>query len=116
MIFVECLRNKIDQNFTIFDNGYKISKNEYCTMKNTKYFCNLRIKSKYNDEKSFIKNPTLKELYSKLFPEAYIPENLHNSLIDVLVTLRCYMIYVHSIDIVLINKTIENLFIINNSI
>ena len=47
MIFVECLRNKIEQNFTLFKGKEKINKPEYCTMKNTKDFCNLqRLSSK----------------------------------------------------------------------
>ena len=36
MVFVECLRNKVDQNFTKFVNNQKICKQEYCTMKNSK--------------------------------------------------------------------------------
>ena len=36
------------------------------------------------------KFPRLNELYSKLFDDA-LPENLHNSIIDVLVCLRCFL-------------------------
>jgi hypothetical protein len=36
------------------------------------------------------KFPTLAELYTKLF-EQPLPENMHNSIIDVLVCLRCFL-------------------------
>jgi DNA polymerase III epsilon subunit-like protein len=36
------------------------------------------------------KFPTLKELYTKLF-EQPLPENMHNSIVDVLVCLRCFL-------------------------
>ena len=35
MIFVECIRNRIQQKFTTYDSSNKISKPEFCTMKNT---------------------------------------------------------------------------------
>lgn len=112
MIFVECLRNKIDQNFTVFDNNSnKICKNEYCTMNNTKQYCNILIPSRYGEKKTFLKNPSLVELYGKLFPDAGIPDNLHNSLVDILITFRCYMSFVYKIDIVLENDYVQSLFI-----
>jgi hypothetical protein len=43
--------------------------------------------SPQNTRKKF---PRLNELYSKLFDDA-LPENLHNSIIDVLVCLRCFL-------------------------
>ena len=41
LIFVECFRNKIKQEFTKFYGSKRIRKNEYCTMKKTTQFCNL---------------------------------------------------------------------------
>jgi hypothetical protein len=38
---------------------------------------------------SYMKFPTLCELYMHLFHKT--PENLHNSMMDVLVCLRCYL-------------------------
>lgn len=109
MIFVESLRNKVQQNFTTYENNKKITKMEYCTMKNTKEFCNIIALTKTN--KTYIKQPKLIELYSSLFPETPIPKELHNSLVDILCTLRCYIKYVYNIDIIEINEKIKQLFI-----
>jgi hypothetical protein len=66
-----------------------------CTMRKSIDLCNIqRINSRGNTYKKF---PTLSELYEKLFD--VIPENLHNSMIDVLVCLRCYLKMDHNIDI-----------------
>lgn len=66
-----------------------------CTMRKNIDLCNIqRINSRGNTYKKF---PTLSELYEKLFD--VIPENLHNSMIDVLVCLRCYLKIDHNIDI-----------------
>jgi hypothetical protein len=43
--------------------------------------------SKYGKE--YTKFPKLSELHEKLF--ATKPQNLHNSLVDILITLRCFM-------------------------
>jgi len=59
----------------------------YCTMKNSQIIYKL---SKY---------PRLTEIYQKLFNT--IPDNLHNSLIDTLVCMRCYLAIKH-------NYTISN--------
>tara|TARA_Y100000816_G_C26026598_1_gene537238 strand:- start:243 stop:902 length:660 start_codon:yes stop_codon:yes gene_type:complete len=111
MVFVECLRNKIDQNFTKFSHNGKITKPEYCTMKNTKDFCNIIRLTKTN--KTFIKQPTLLELYNKLFPDSPDPNNLHNSMVDVLCTMRCYLKYVHNIDIIEINEEVKKMLLKN---
>lgn len=114
MIFVECFRNNLRQYFTTFRGRQKISKPEYCTMNQTKEFCNLVRENKYN--KQFLKSPKLLELYEILFPQEKSPENLHNSLVDVLVTFRCYIKIIYSLDIIEIDKTINNLFVTNNII
>jgi len=61
----------------------------YCTMLASKPFCDLKIESKYG--KFYQKFPKLSELHETLF--GTIPENLHNSLIDSLVCLKCFMKY-----------------------
>ena len=61
--------------------------------------------------KTYIKTPSLIELYSTLFPTSIIPSNLHNSLIDILCTFRCYIKMAHNIDIIEYNITVKNLFI-----
>lgn len=109
MVFVECLRNKIEQNFTLFKGKEKINKPEYCTMKNTKEFCNLQRLSSKNI--NYLKFPSLIELYSKLFPDKPIPSELHNSLVDILCTFRCYIKLIYNIDITQINEKINEMFL-----
>ncbi len=108
LIFVECFRNKIDQNFTKFINNKKITKNEYCTMKNSKHICNIVKVNKFN--KPYYKSPSLSELYKKIFPNEFLPNDLHNSIIDVLCTLRCYIMLEYNYDICIYNINIYNEF------
>jgi DNA polymerase-3 subunit alpha len=65
-----------------------------CTMKMSKELCNIE---RVNSRGTYIKFPTLCELYEKLFHTK--PENLHNSMMDVLVCLRCYLKMEHNIEI-----------------
>tara|TARA_B100000989_G_C19402712_1_gene410687 strand:- start:77 stop:739 length:663 start_codon:yes stop_codon:yes gene_type:complete len=109
MIFVECLRNRVEQNFTKFKGKEKISKPEYCTMKNTKEYCNLLHLSKNNI--TYFKSPKLSELYTILFPGTPLPNELHNSLVDILCTFRCYMKFIHDIDIIEKNEKICEIFL-----
>tara|TARA_B110001450_G_scaffold254809_1_gene280945 strand:- start:21551 stop:22216 length:666 start_codon:yes stop_codon:yes gene_type:complete len=109
MIFAESLRNNVDQNFTIYKENKKICKPEYCTMRSTTQFCNIERLNKQN--KPYLKVPKLTELYQKLFPDAIIPENLHNSLVDILITFKCYMKMILNQDITEHNDTVKDLFI-----
>jgi len=61
----------------------------YCTMMSSLNICNIMINSKVDPTKQYKKFPKLAELYAKLFHS--IPENLHNSLVDTLVCLRCFL-------------------------
>lgn len=72
----ECLRNQIP---------FALTKPTYCTMKSTTKLCGL---GKY---------PRLSFLHEFLFHEE--AKNLHSSMIDVLVCVRCYMKLMHSVDI-----------------
>jgi len=108
LIFVECLRHNVKQYFTQFINNQKIHKPEYCTMKNTIDFCKLERFDKTNQV--YNKNPKLSELYSLLFPNEALPTNLHNSLVDVAMTLRCYVKYVYANDVKEENENIRKLF------
>ena len=108
LIFVECFRHNICQNFTQFKNNQQIHKSEFCTMKNTTEFCKLERLGVSN--KVYNKQPKLSELYSLLFPNDPIPNDLHNSLIDVAMTLRCYLKYTNNFDIKERNSTIKQLF------
>jgi DNA polymerase III epsilon subunit-like protein len=62
-------------------------KNIYCTLQESIEFCDIKTLDKYG--KSYLKYPKLTELHQKLFSS--VPNNLHNSFNDVLVTLRCFM-------------------------
>lgn len=57
----------------------------YCTMKNSQFLCNIRMKN------GGIKYPKLLETFQYLFPDEPAPENLHNSMVDTLVCLRCFV-------------------------
>ena len=108
MIFAECMRHKVKQYFTQYINNQKIVKPEFCTMKNTTQFCKLERISKTNQV--YNKMPKLSELYLILFPNESLPTNLHNSLIDVAITLRCYVKYVYNSDILEVNDALKELF------
>lgn len=82
MIMVECLRHKIIQNFT----QNSMRKPEFCTMKNSVNICKIERTDKFG--RKYFKYPKLMELHKHLFGD--IPEGLHNSMVDVLVCLRCY--------------------------
>ena len=60
---------------------------EYCTMKYGKPLTNILRPSKFNNG-MYQKPPKLMELHKYLFQT--VPNNLHNSMIDVLITLRCF--------------------------
>jgi len=65
---------------------YLYGKNEYCTMKNNINFCAIEKIGRNGD--IYFKYPKLSELYHKIFN--IIPEGTHNSMVDVLICLRCY--------------------------
>jgi len=60
-------------------------KNEYCTMKNSIDMCKIERKGKYG---SYYKFPKLMELHQFLYRK--VPNNLHNSLVDIFVCFRCF--------------------------
>tara|TARA_B100000965_G_scaffold154013_1_gene128087 strand:- start:91 stop:342 length:252 start_codon:yes stop_codon:yes gene_type:complete len=78
-------------------------------MKNTKELCNIIKKDKL--DKPYLKNPKLTELYLTLFPDKTLPEDLHNSLVDILITLRCYIKINNKVNITDINDKIKKLFL-----
>jgi DNA polymerase-3 subunit alpha len=59
-----------------------------CTMRESIHLCNIMI-GKDGVLRKYPKYPTLKELYYKLFNQE--PTNLHNSLVDTLVCMRCFL-------------------------
>ena len=92
MIMVECVRLNTKQYFTnTSGRGVK----EYCSMKNSVGICKIeRVNSK---GEKYYKYPTLSELHNYLF--GYYPENVHDSMADVLICLRCYYKMFKEIDI-----------------
>ena len=98
MIQVELERNrkevmdKAPYCFMVFNSMYeKIHSIErYCTMKQGTELCNIIVESKVARRKPSKKCPKLSELYGKLFDNKTVT-GLHNSMIDVLVCLKCYM-------------------------
>lgn len=78
ILMVEGIRNNVFMKF---------KDNKFCTMKNSVNLCCIeRISS--NGEKYF-KYPTMSELYFKLFNKN--PKNTHDSFVDILCCLQCYM-------------------------
>jgi len=79
----------------------------FCTMKQSIELCGLKTISKYGKE--YNKFPKLNELHIKLFNSS--PRNLHNSLNDVLICLRCYYMLEYKVDIIEIDSEVKNLLI-----
>jgi DNA polymerase III epsilon subunit-like protein len=105
MIKVELLRlifttksNYSDDELKIYKyNLYFLTnyKNISCTLQDSIEFCNIKTLNRFG--KTYLKFPKLVELHEKLFES--IPNNLHNSFNDILVTLRCFMKLKHDIDL-----------------
>jgi DNA polymerase III epsilon subunit-like protein len=70
-------------------------KNTYCTLQESIDLCAIKAVTKLGKE--YNKFPKLVELHQKLFWT--IPNNLHNSLTDILVTLRCYVMMTGKVDL-----------------
>ena len=62
----------------------------FCTMKKCTNICNIMVPSKLPNGKPRKKWPRLGELYEHLFPGENV-EGFHNSMVDVLACLRCFM-------------------------
>jgi DNA polymerase III epsilon subunit-like protein len=103
MIKIELLRIIYNKNMRYKElNNYKYDlhyithyKNVCCTLHDSIEFCNIRGINKLG--KSYLKYPKLIELHEKLFDSS--PNNLHNSFNDILVTLRCFMMLKHDLDL-----------------
>ena len=79
----EAYRNQINDPFAI-----KSNPTYFDTMVMGKSICNIRQQHIYTGE-IFLKSPKLIELYKKLFNQT--PKELHNSLIDIVACLRCFV-------------------------
>ena len=100
MITVECIRNKLDENLI-----NSARKPEFCTMKKSVNIC--KIMKVANNGDKYYKYPKLFELHQHLF--GTIPDGLHNSIIDVLVCLRCYGMINYNIDYFEKSKSLKSL-------
>ena len=83
------------------------SKNIHCTMQETIEYCAIELKDKYG--RPYKKFPKLVELYQKMFNVT--PKNLHNSLIDVIVCLRCFMKLKYNVDIAERSEEVKQMII-----
>jgi DNA polymerase III epsilon subunit-like protein len=75
----------------------------YCTMKTTVDLC--KLPSPYKKNKDQYKYPKLDELHNYLF--GVKPQKLHNSLNDVIITLRCFYRLKYDQDICQVNSDME---------
>jgi DNA polymerase III epsilon subunit-like protein len=116
MITVEVHRiiksNDVNDDIKSFENNLQLLKNYKnicCTLQDSIEFCNIKMLTK--NGKSYLKFPKLVELHYKLFNSN--PNNLHNSLNDVLITLRCYMMLKFKTDL---NESCDDFHIIAQDI
>jgi len=118
MIMIEIERNrtsileKSPHCFMLFHTMYETVHNieRYCTMRKGTALCNILFEPAevMNDTVDLNvdampasrrkKFPKLAELYSKLF-DGQVPDGLHNSMVDVLACLRCYLKMRHNMDV-----------------
>jgi DNA polymerase III epsilon subunit-like protein len=84
-------------NYCQYIDSFAFSKtSEYCTMLHGKKDCNI---VRQNRMGSYIKFPTLVELYTKRF--GVEPKNMHDSFNDVVATLRCFLYDMYKRDFML---------------
>jgi DNA polymerase III epsilon subunit-like protein len=101
MIKIELMRLTMRENDdaevfkSILKSVNSTKQNVYCTMANSTELLNLKMRSKFGTY--FTKFPKLSELHYHLF--GVVPRNLHNSMNDVLICLRCYYKLTKNIDI-----------------
>ena len=94
---------EIKQKYREYLNNLYSFDNYYCTMQNTIELCKLpNPNKKYGDQ---YKYPKLDELHNHLF--GIKPLKLHNSLNDVIVTLRCFYKLKYDQDICQVNSDME---------
>lgn len=94
------------QNYVDFARHLKTKTNLYCTMQESTALCNIRRLDK--NGKEYVKFPKLVELHEILFKTT--PKNLHNSLNDVIVCLRCFYKMNYDTDILDTNNELQKLY------
>jgi DNA polymerase III epsilon subunit-like protein len=93
------------ENYYEYLNVISCSKKYVCTMQETIDLCGIE---RTNKKGKYNKFPKLSELHYKLYN--VIPNNLHNSLNDVLVCLRCYCQLHNKVDILEKNVELKYIF------
>ena len=78
-------KNKNEKTFDSFLKLLQTNRNYFCTMQESVDLCNIK---KTNSMGEYLKFPKLCELHSTLLQTE--PKNLHNSLNDVLICMRCF--------------------------
>jgi len=78
-------------------------KNIHCTLQDSIELCNIQATDKFG--RPYLKYPKLAELHQKLFNTT--PNGLHNSFIDVLATLRCFVKLKYDYDIMETSKSFK---------
>jgi len=91
IIMVESIRNYMSLYFT----RGGVRKPEFCTMKCSVDLCKIEAVSRKGEK--YFKYPNLSELYKKLFDNTV--KNVHNSMIDIILCLRCYCVMEYRKDI-----------------
>ena len=106
MVLVEIERNreqiinKAPECMTLFNKLYEQVNGltRYCTMRKGTTLCNIMSTTSVAGRPPSLKWPKLVELYAKLFT-GEIVDGMHNSMVDVLACLRCYLQMRHNSDI-----------------
>lgn len=112
MLKIEIMRQlrkaglKDQEKYLRFLEDLKKTNKIYCTMQKSVEICDIKALDKTGKE--YVKFPKLAELYEKLFQRK--PNNLHNSLNDVLICLRCYYMLEHKKDLLRTNRELRYLF------
>lgn len=86
MIQVECFRHHLPVSYAWGRRKVK----EYCTMKRTRTYCG--IKATNRRDEPYIRYPKLSELHDVLL-DSHQLKSLHDSMVDVIVCFRCFVIY-----------------------
>ena len=77
---------KFPNCLAMFTQNFENAPAEHCTVKSGRNFCLI---PRMNSRGIYYKNPKLSELHEALF--GVVPPNLHNSLVDCEVCLKCYL-------------------------
>ena len=98
MIMFECERLKIP--------CFLLEEVSYCTMKHSLHVTKI-VATNFKGKK-YIKNPKLEELHKHYF--GFVPKNLHDAFIDLLVCLRCFVKLTQDEDVCETNQEIKEIF------